>query len=179
MESTEVKNLVAADLRKRKLTHQKVAELTGFGRQTIANLLSNKDYFSERQAMIFGLQFGYNPTFLMTGEGPLFKAEPANDINEYNARLNSILLNVFELSTAMASIVNKYDKDVYDPLLNKVQSIYSIISTLLHAPRPNIETQEHDVNWILSAESVLQPYFADVWKYINENFEKILKPNGF
>lgn len=73
----EVFRAISADLRQRGLTHEKAAEKLGFkSRQSLSNLLASKKYLSGIQAVKFQKAFGYNPDFLMRGEGELVNAVP-------------------------------------------------------------------------------------------------------
>ena len=56
------------------MTHDKAAEKLGFkSRQSLSNILSSKKYLSGLQAMKFHGAFGFNPDFLMKGEGGLME----------------------------------------------------------------------------------------------------------
>lgn len=68
---TQVKNDVKRDFKIRHLTQAAASEMIGFGRQTMSNILSNDEYFTEKQAILFSLAFGYNKEYLMTGKGAL------------------------------------------------------------------------------------------------------------
>ena len=70
--SKEVFSAMAADFRKRNLSYEDVANLTGYKKQTIANLIaSRKDYLSQGQAARFAQAFGYNMEYLLSGKGRL------------------------------------------------------------------------------------------------------------
>ena len=72
---TQVKNDVKRDFKIRHLTQAAAGEMIGFGRQTMSNILSNDEYFTEKQAILFSLAFGYNKEYLMTGKGALKHTE--------------------------------------------------------------------------------------------------------
>lgn len=68
----EVFSAMAADFRKRNLSYEDVAKMTGYKKQTIANFIaSRKDFFSRSQASRFAQTFGYNMDFLTSGKGRL------------------------------------------------------------------------------------------------------------
>lgn len=68
----EVFTAMAADFRKRNLSYEDVANLTGYKKQTIANFIaSRKDYLSQGQAARFAQAFGYNMEYLVSGKGRL------------------------------------------------------------------------------------------------------------
>ncbi len=68
----EVFRAISADLRQQGLTHDDAAKQLGYkSRQSLSNLLSSKKYLSGLQAIKFHKAFGYNPDFLMKGEGEL------------------------------------------------------------------------------------------------------------
>ena len=68
----EVFSAMAADFRKRNLSYEDVANLTGYKKQTIANFIaSRKDYLSQGQAARFAQAFEYNMEYLTSGKGRL------------------------------------------------------------------------------------------------------------
>ena len=67
---------VSIDFKRKRLTHAMAAEKAGFGcKQSISNILSSHKYMSRYHAEKFSEAFGYNPKFLMTGIGNLFRDE--------------------------------------------------------------------------------------------------------
>lgn len=66
--SEEVIRALKEDLKVQNLTKIKIAERTGYSRQTIAKILSSNQYLNAKQAKAFASAFGYNPDFLMHGE---------------------------------------------------------------------------------------------------------------
>lgn len=74
----QVKKAVVEDLKAQHLSHYAIGEIIGFSRNTIANMLSNGQYFSLKQAVLFSLAFGYNRDFLMTGKGELLDKNGLN-----------------------------------------------------------------------------------------------------
>lgn len=78
-----VKKAVSKDIKMRHLTQKAAGEMIGYERQTMSNILSNAEYFSEKQAILFSLAFGYNKEYLMTGKGNLFSEIPKERIVVY------------------------------------------------------------------------------------------------
>lgn len=70
--SEEVIRALKEDLKVQNLTKIKIAERTGYSRQTIAKILSSNQYLNTKQAKVFASAFGYNPDFLMHGEHDLY-----------------------------------------------------------------------------------------------------------
>ena len=68
----EVFRAISADFRLRGMTHCDAAKKLGFkSQQTLSNLLASKKYLSAFQAIRFQKAFGYNPNFLVSGQGEL------------------------------------------------------------------------------------------------------------
>ncbi len=68
---SQICEAIALDLKARNLTHAIVAELTGKTKHTISTQISGKRRFSKEMAMVFAEKLGYNPLFLLYGEGEL------------------------------------------------------------------------------------------------------------
>lgn len=63
---------ISADFRLHGITHSDAAKKLGFkSTQTLSNLMASKKYLSGLQAIRFQKAFGYNPNFLMSGQGEL------------------------------------------------------------------------------------------------------------
>lgn len=68
----EVFRAISVDFKLRGMTHCDAAKKLGFkSQQTLSNLLASKKYLSNLQAIRFQKAFGYNPSFLMSGQGEL------------------------------------------------------------------------------------------------------------
>ena len=68
----EVFHAISADFKLRGITHCDAAKKLGFkSQQTLYNLLASKKYLSPVQTIRFQKAFGYNPNFLMSGQGRL------------------------------------------------------------------------------------------------------------
>ena len=68
----EVFRAISADFILRGMTRCVAAKKLGFkSQQTLYNLLASKKYLSGLQAIRFQKAFGYNPNFLMSGQGEL------------------------------------------------------------------------------------------------------------
>lgn len=80
----EVLRSVSNDLKRRGITHAQAAEKMHFrSKQTVSNILAAKKYMSASQALKFADAFGYDQTYLMSGEGELLtKAEQDRQIIE-------------------------------------------------------------------------------------------------
>ena len=68
----EICEAVSADLKERRITQQKAAEMIGTTKQTVANQLSGKKRFSSNMAQKYCDALGYSIEFLLYGEGPLY-----------------------------------------------------------------------------------------------------------
>ena len=71
MTSSEVVSTIKSDLKKRGLTQKQLALEAGVSQQWFTKLLSGDTYLPVAWARWFENTLGYNPEFLMKGQGPL------------------------------------------------------------------------------------------------------------
>lgn len=81
LEAKAVKSIVVDNLKARNLNYTDVAKKIGLSRQTVAAILSSDDYFTEKQAALFNLAWGYSKQFLMNGVMPLFSSSSSGPDN--------------------------------------------------------------------------------------------------
>lgn len=63
---------IAADFKMKKISYEEAAKKLGQSVQTVYNRISSKRYFSLKTAQRWAKTFGFDMTFLMTGEGQLY-----------------------------------------------------------------------------------------------------------
>jgi transcriptional regulator with XRE-family HTH domain len=68
----DIKKAIAEDIKSRRKTYEDVAKDLGSTRHTIGNLLSNDKRISQNFAKKFADAYGYDPNFLLYGEGQLY-----------------------------------------------------------------------------------------------------------
>lgn len=78
--ASQICEAIALDLKARGLTHADVAQLTEKAKHTISAQISGKRRFSKEMAMVFSEKLGYNPLFLLYGEGSLHASEENTDL---------------------------------------------------------------------------------------------------
>lgn len=72
--TAEICAMIAADFKKRRITHKVAADKIGTTKQTISNQISGKKRFSKNMAQKFSSAFGYSPAWLLYGDGEMFLA---------------------------------------------------------------------------------------------------------
>ena len=90
---TEICKAVSSDFKKRRITHQKAAEMVGSTKQTITNQLSGKKRFSVNMADKFSSAFGYDTDFLLYGHGDLYRE--GRGVILSNGRNNNSIPNLY------------------------------------------------------------------------------------
>lgn len=69
----EICEAISADWKKRRITHQMAADKIGTTKQTVSNQLTGRRRFSQNMAKKFSDAFGYSLSWLLFGEGEMFK----------------------------------------------------------------------------------------------------------
>ena len=167
-EPNQVKQGVAYDLKMRHLTRQEAGEMIGFGRQTMSNILSNGQYFTEKQAILFSLAFGYNKRYLMTGEGSLLSGtNPAliREAFEYRDRLLKILRETNSASSHVLGLVILHGADKCRTLINKMKMISDLVNTLDNFPPVSVneeDTPPYDLSLMDAAEKLFKPIYNEI-----------------
>ena len=162
-EPGQVKNGVAHDLKMRHLTQQQAGEMIGIGRQTMSNILSNGEYFTKKQAILFSLAFGYNKKYLMTGEGHLLSgSNPAliQEAFEYRDRLLTIFRRTNEVSSVVLAIVTTHGVDKCKTLINKMNMLTDFVKTLDSFPPVYVNGEDvppYDLGLMDAAEKLYIP----------------------
>jgi transcriptional regulator with XRE-family HTH domain len=122
--------MVAADLKKRQLTQIDIAEKIGVTRQTVAGILASNEYFSDKQAVLFSLAYGYNRSFLTSGEGTLIAQESEygkDKLIESQTKLIDILHRAWEISSAVIDAVVQDGSDGCSDLIKKERTLSSYV----------------------------------------------------
>ena len=128
-----VKKAVAKDLKMRHLTQKAAGEMIGYGRQTMSNILSKAEYFSEKQAKLFSLAFGYNKEYLMTGKGNLLSSSSPEIIrNEliYKNQLLKMYREVQEASAIVIALIAKHGIEECKPMIHKLRQVNNFVKAL-------------------------------------------------
>lgn len=87
----EIKEIISFDLKQRKLTHQRVAEVIGMNKGTVSNSLSGDSPISKFVAMRLSSYLGYSLRFLLTGEGQLRRPDtPLPSTEEENPSMINV-----------------------------------------------------------------------------------------
>lgn len=147
----EICERIAADFKRRRITHQIAAEKIGTTKQTISNQISGKKRFSQNMAKKFADAFGYSTTWLLYGEGDqfddrlvsfefdtkeniLYAADNLDSILKEGRkirvaeRLLQILNNKVAISAFRAYLAEDYDE--YEILRDKLERDYAYYPTI-------------------------------------------------
>lgn len=147
----EICERIAADFKRRRITHQIAADKIGTTKQTISNQISGKKRFSQNMAKKFAEAFGYSIPWLLYGEGQQFddrrvtfefdserKMLYASDnldpiLNEGRKlrvadRLLQILNNKVAISAFRAYLAEDFDE--YEMLRDKLERDYCYFPTI-------------------------------------------------
>ena len=148
----EICERIAADFKRRRITHQIAADKIGTTKQTISNQISGKKRFSQNMAKKFSEAFGYSVSWLLYGEGQQFddrrvsfefdtgkKMVYASDnldsiLKEGRKirvaeRLLQILNNKVAISAFRAYLAEDYDE--YETLRDKLEQDYAYDTVML------------------------------------------------
>lgn len=117
----DVLTIVSKDLKARRLSQEKIAEMTGYkSRQAISLILKSGKYMNATQAKAFHNAFGYYERFLTAGEGSLMSDEP--DLQQIAMRDSAIypdaILNLRPFED------KKSFQKALDRLLDKINLVY-------------------------------------------------------
>lgn len=74
----------------RGISSAEIAEKVGITRQQVENLLNGRSAFREKSALSFSENYGFSPSWLLTGEGEMLGTK-AVDVNGKGARVNAAL----------------------------------------------------------------------------------------
>ena len=105
----EICQAVALDLKSRGLTHQAVADMLGFTKQTISAQISGKRKFSKEMAFAFAKGLGYNATFLLFGEGELKEPNLGFELTSTSldtSDLNNTVIALAGMTEIATSLIN-------------------------------------------------------------------------
>lgn len=98
----EVKTAVNCDLKLKGMTHAKCAKILGIGKQTFSNQISQKAYFTNAIAFRLHEAFGYNMSYLLTGEGTLLNENTQED--EYSKKVTELNSVIAQKDAVIASL---------------------------------------------------------------------------
>lgn len=168
----QVKSAVALNLKQRHLTQKDAGQMIGFSRQAVANILSNHDYFTEKQAILFSLAFGYDRNYLRSGEGSLFSSDSPAYIREsleYKDRLLNIHRYANDASKIVLNLVLIKGIDECKALITKTRKMHNFISTISYDPI--ISTlKANSQSYLEAAERIFYPLYSDIIDICEKEF---------
>ena len=150
--------------------------MIGFGRQTMSNILSNGEYFTQKQAILFSLAFGYNKEYLMTGKGPLLSTSSPERIREafeYRDRLLNIFRQAQGLSATGIELISRHGVEECKPLINKLRRANDFVKTLDQYPPVYVngyENPPYDLTLMDAAERIFMPIYKDLAEIIEKQY---------
>lgn len=163
----EVKEFVVGFFRQRGITQAEIGETLALGRQTVSNILSNRDaYFNEKHAVLFSLGYGFSKNYLIEGEGFPMRAGSLL-LHGYNTNTRNALEIIFRLfrdcNQMSLDFTKLLEHQVADAnLLGKFSALYTFINTVLTMPDMNDEVNLLNVEYAKSAENLAQPLLRDI-----------------
>lgn len=104
----EVSRAVKMWLNENGITLARVAEMFNSSPQSVSNSLSGDRYFGRNLAKKWAETFGFNPTYLMTGEGTLLGDQPTNKTEDGNVLPGKVI----PFYDAEAAAGNQYGMDM-------------------------------------------------------------------
>ena len=113
--------IVSKDLKARRLSQEKVAEMTGYkSRQAISLILKSHKYMNDSQAKAFHDAFGYYVGFLTHGEGSLMSEEP----DPRQVAMRSAVIYPGAILNLRPFEDKESFKKAFDQLLEKMNLVY-------------------------------------------------------
>ena len=169
-----VKRDVSNDLKQRLLTHEQAAQKMGLKRQTVSYILSSEGYFTEKQAVLFSLAFGYDKNYLTTGHGKLLSGESQlvnMEAFKYCERLYSLYYSANEVYGIVTRLSLKYGVEKCKYLLKESRRIYNFLSNLYGFPQVDKDGKlSYDISVVEFAERVINPIRDGIIKKCEEDF---------
>lgn len=173
-EAKMVKRTVSSDLKERHLTQEMAGQRMGLTRQTVSSILSSEGYFTEKQAVLFSLAFGYDKNYLTTGHGKLLSGESQlvnMEAFKYCERLYSLYYSANEVYGIVTRLSLKYGVEKCKYLLKESRRIYNFLSTLYGFPQVDKDGKlTYDISVVEFAERVINPIYDDIIKKCEEDF---------
>ena len=185
-ESKMVKRTVSSDLKERHFTQEMAGQRIGLTRQTVSNILSSEGYFTEKQAVLFSLAFGYDKNYLTTGHGKLLSGESQlvnTEAFKYCERLYSLYYSANEVYGIVTRLSLKYGVEKCEELLKESRKLYKLLSSMFGLKPtdndaklsyfPQVDTDgrvSYDINVIELAERLFYPLYNSIVKKCKEDF---------
>lgn len=120
----EICEAIALDFKRRKISHQEAAELTGKTKASISNQISGKKPFSKGMAELFANAFDYNLDFLLYGRGELSGISPTD-----YSRYSTVAIDADNLEHSMlAAMIEASDSLIH---LSENQAVIDTWSALV------------------------------------------------
>ena len=120
------------------LSQTKIAEMVGVSQQTVCGLLSNRN-FGKRTAQKWCEVFGFNPAWLITGQGEMFMADRERKANCEKATANASPITSKTIVELGANAVAKQ-------ILELVQNGELYTKTQVEKLEEKISQQEKTIN---------------------------------
>lgn len=124
------------------LSQTKIAEMVGTSQQTVCGLLSNRN-FGKRTAQKWCEVFGFNPAWLITGEGEMFYADKERKATTHQ---HTEMLQANTASTTSKMIVELGANAVATQILELVQTGELYTRTQVLKLEDKISQQEKTIN---------------------------------
>lgn len=177
LEAKAVKSIVADDLKARNLNYTDVAKKIGLSRQTVAAILSSDDYFTEKQATLFNLAWGYNKRFLMNGIAPLLSnsaSEQANLSLELTRRVLKLYRDANFVQGVVIKAISKCAvsecSEDCKQLVGEVRQLRNLLSMIYSQVQDNELADELVMPFIESSEPLISKMSERVLLLCNINF---------
>ena len=171
----EVKKGVINDLKNRHLTQSDVAKSIGISRSSVSTILSSKNYFSEKHAILFSLAFGYERNYLQNGKGELIAKESQYALKaecNYQKRLLNLVCRALDINTIVTPIiVTNGMLDKCKELIKKTVTMQNMLNTFLHYPVNSSTISQYDPSLIESAERLLEPLYNEILSILIKDFD--------
>lgn len=153
---------IKADLKKKNITQKQLAGDAGVSQQWVTRLLSGEAYIPETWATWFEENYGYNPAYLMTGEGPFLKNAPSFEM------LCDLVKQYRIQSTAKQRLENRWNS-VKDNEFYKTEEKQEILNRLLHL-KTETNILQRNIDMFISLDE--NELYYKVWQLENSSSAK-------
>lgn len=155
----EVKGFVVDFFRQKGITQSEIGERLALGRQTVSNILSNRDvYFNQKHAVLFSLGYGFNKDYLMSGEGmPMISSSLEDAKNAVNEIL-SVFTSILQVSSEEQKLLETTtpDKDIVQ-ISRDIRALYNSVFSMLDLP-----TNNGEYNWFNLSFATSFAYISNI-----------------
>ena len=174
-QAKEVKGVVVEFFKQRGITQSDIGDRLALGRQTVSNILSNRDvYFNEKHAVLFSLGYGFNKRYLMFGEGVPMKSSSIDDARKAVNEILTVFSSILWVSTEEQKLLERTNPDSEMVKISRdLHSLYHVVLSMLELPSSNGESNYFDLTFATSFANISKPMINELGALIQKKLKEV------